>query len=1242
VAEFARRRSCCGGGGLSRLTRAHTKHTTHTQQPDAAPAAPAATPPQPPQPTTLTLTVTKRVAFGQAVKAVGAHPALGAWDVAAAPAGTWAPGDVWSVEVAAPVSGPFKLVVVGGGDGDGGDAEWEAGPDRELPEGAGLAALEWGVTTAAAVVVAEAAAGAPSRAPTPTPNLPSTAATAAWVGPAPVFMQANAHRADRASLGLTWDTSALPPGGPAAALVAGDADAPSWLDKVRLVARVVADGDLSAVGGPPPDKATPPGARRPSLDALACAYVYLTLVARGALPCVEAGGHARPNHAAAAGLKIFRTLEWTAGDAARCDAATRAMALRLHARLPSFDGAFTQATPLTRVRDLAHRNDISQHLKREIKHTIQNKLHRCAGPEDLVATEALLARFIDSAGKGGDYDVPPSFLAEFQTFAAELRAFFNAAGLEEALAALGPSLDDAGRAAIARLLGAKAAADAVAGVDPAVLAAAQGEDVRVKGESEGAGAPSLSTSPLDAALNAAAEALHAATSLRAHLARGLASGLRTDAPDASLAMRQAWRVADVRTEEFVFVTLSWALNLCDASWFGNGSANGNGDSRGAAALARSPDDRWGVPLGLVLLAVRNVGLSGWAPPAECLAVENELAAWVAGGAFSTSRPAALRLRASLERAGRLAGTVCDGLTAALADRADALGAALGVPHRTAGFAEAEVRASVAFQLAKAAAFCCRAARGAAAAASNGPPDSPWSTLVPGSATGTLIEVAHLADAPAAAARAGGGPVVVLARRATGDEEVGSAAGPGGSAIAAVLLLQDIPHLSHLGVRARQVRLPFAACADIGGGCEDDGVDRALVGQAVSVAIAADGTVAVTAGGSGRAAPPPSPGLPTPAPPPPVVDMRATAPVPLADARPETCGPKASACGGLLRAAAASAGAFTAPPGFVLPFGALPAAAQAAGVGRDLAAALADLDAAAAAAVVEGCDPAASADLDAAAARVRAIVAALRPDTAALAAAVASSFPAGSSIDAVAVRSSAAAEDLAGAAAAGLYDSVLGVPVSDGGGLEALAAAVGEVWASLFSRRAVLARAAAAGASSAPQASAAMAVLVQAQAPAALSFILHTADPGGAGPGVLAAEVAVGAGEALASGGVAGSPWRLAVGKGEGGGDATLRSFANLSSALLPAPQRGRNTASSTLTWRTVEYSRHPLSCDAGAVRAVGRALAAAGAALEARAGGVPQDAEGCFGPEALAALAEGSATKVVPVIVQTRPQPGAE
>lgn len=38
------------------------------------------------------------------------------------------------------------------------------------------------------------------------------------------------------------------------------------------------------------------------------------------------------------------------------------------------------------------------------------------------------------------------------------------------------------------------------------------------------------------------------------------SGLRNDAPDAALAMRQRWRLAEVRAEDYAFVLLSRLIN----------------------------------------------------------------------------------------------------------------------------------------------------------------------------------------------------------------------------------------------------------------------------------------------------------------------------------------------------------------------------------------------------------------------------------------------------------------------------------------------------------------------------------------------------------------------------------------------------------------------------------------------------------------------------------------------------------
>lgn len=191
-------------------------------------------------------------------------------------------------------------------------------------------------------------------------------------------------------------------------------------------------------------------------------------------------------------------------------------------RLPSFTEAFTASVPLTRIRDIAHRNDIPSDLKAEIKHTLQNKLHRNAGPEDLVAAELMLQRITANHGQYNE-----SFVNEFKTFIVELRDFFNASSLNDSLAVLAPSLDDANRAMLDRFFAAKAKLDASG-------AAADG--------------------------NTLMDAMHALTTVRALLADGLRSGLRNDAPDSSMAMRQRWRLAEIRCEDYFFVLLSRFVN----------------------------------------------------------------------------------------------------------------------------------------------------------------------------------------------------------------------------------------------------------------------------------------------------------------------------------------------------------------------------------------------------------------------------------------------------------------------------------------------------------------------------------------------------------------------------------------------------------------------------------------------------------------------------------------------------------
>ncbi len=54
--------------------------------------------------------------------------------------------------------------------------------------------------------------------------------------------------------------------------------------------------------------------------------------------------------------------------------------------------------------------------------------------------------------------------------------------------------------------------------------------------------------------------MHAVTTVRALLSSGLSAGLRNDAPDRALVMRQKWRLSEIRAEDYVFMLLSRFIN----------------------------------------------------------------------------------------------------------------------------------------------------------------------------------------------------------------------------------------------------------------------------------------------------------------------------------------------------------------------------------------------------------------------------------------------------------------------------------------------------------------------------------------------------------------------------------------------------------------------------------------------------------------------------------------------------------
>lgn len=122
------------------------------------------------------------------------------------------------------------------------------------------------------------------------------------------------------------------------------------------------------------------------------------------------------------------------------------------------------------------------------------------------------------------------------------------------------------------------------------------------------------------------------------LRRPCLHGRRNDAPDSALVMRQKWRIAEIRLESYAFVLLSRMLNRLS-------------ELGGPSFLARSHEKEWALPIGAVVLALRHMGL-GSVETRECLALEQELAAWQDMGQFHLQSNA-LRLKASVERAQRL-------------------------------------------------------------------------------------------------------------------------------------------------------------------------------------------------------------------------------------------------------------------------------------------------------------------------------------------------------------------------------------------------------------------------------------------------------------------------------------------------------------------------------------------------------------------------------------------------------------
>ncbi|XP_054804581.1 phosphoglucan, water dikinase, chloroplastic isoform X2 [Prosopis cineraria] len=965
-----------------------------------------------------------------------------------------------------------------------------------------------------------------------------------WQGKVASFMQSSEHRNHETE--RKRDFTGLE--GSALKLVEGDQKSRNWWRKLDVVRDII----VESLQG------------EDRLEALIYSAIYLKWINTGQIACFEDGGHHRPNRHAEISRLIFRELE---RHSSRKDASPQEILViqKIHPCLPSFKAEFTASVPLTRIRDIAHRNDIPKDVKLQIKHTIQNKLHRNAGPEDLVATEAMLAKITKHPGEYSE-----AFVEQFKIFHRELKDFFNAGSLAEQLESIRDSLGERDILALNSFLECKKNMDA--------------DSNDIKG---------------DQGITLLFKTMDSLNALREIIMKGLESGLRNDASDTAIAMRQKWRLCEIGLEDYLFVLLSRFLNVLDVMG-GAGWMAANVESKNVNA--------WNDPLGALIIGVHQLKLSSWKPE-ECAAIENELLAWKKRGLSEMEGSEdgktiwALRLKATLDRSRRLTNEYTEELLKIFPEKVQVLGKALGIPENSVRtYTEAEIRASVIFQVSKLCTLLLKAVR--STLGSQG-----WDVLVPGNTLGKLIQVERIV--PGSLPPSTEGPVILVVDKADGDEEVTAA----GRNIVGVILKQELPQLSHLGVRARQEKVVFVTCED-----EENVADiQKLLGTSVRLEASTAGvnlksSSSVDTDGSSFAKIASDDEFPRTE----IPSLSAgrisyanqgvsAGIILLPDAETQTSGAKAAACGRLSSLSRVSdkvysdqgvPASFQVPRGAVLPFGSMELALEQTNSMEAFSYMVEKIETAR----LDG------GELDTLCHQLQELISSLQPPKDIIES-IRRIFPDSARLI---VRSSANVEDLAGMSAAGLYESIPNVSPSIP---TVFGAAVSQVWASLYTRRAVLSRRAA----GVPQKEAAMAVLVQEMLSPDLSFVLHTFSTTNQDHNYVEAEIASGLGETLASG-TRGTPWRISSGKFNG--LVQTLAFANFSEELLV---RGAGPADGEVIRLTVDYSKKPLTVDPVFRRQMGQRLCAVGFFLE-RKFGCPQDVEGCLVGKDI-------------FIVQTRPQP---
>jgi phosphoglucan,water dikinase len=815
--------------------------------------------------------------------------------------------------------------------------------------------------------------------------------------------------------------------------------------------------------------------------------IYLRFLGTGEVVCVEDGRHYRPHHHARMSQEIQEKL------AVLINPENSLVIRKIYPWLPSYDSDFMRSEPLTRIRDIAHRNDIPQDLKKEIKHSLQNKLHRCAGPEDLITTENILRRI---TAPGADYS--PSFVEQFRIFHKELKEFFNARSLEEWLKSLSQSEDTALSDLAQRFLQAK--------------------------------------KKTEEKLEHYIVLFKLLTELR-----DLIQSLPGDRADART---QKVIMTDIELEDYAFVLLSKMINQLEAS---------------------KEEVHWKLALYGLALTVHNLRLSGVSYE-QCRAIEAALRQRY--DVFDPSaRTQLLIVKATLDRCRLLAEEYSNRVMNLFFEKADILGRSLGVPdHALRVYCEGDIRGNIVFQLSKLVSWLLKKIREEADL-------PPWDIIVPGTKAGfltiaeSLPQVAEISE-----------EIIVLLKRAQGDEEIPRH-------VKAIILCHELPHLSHLAVRARQKGVVLVTC-------EDENILSTVEsssGASMTVQAAPDGVVIKT--GSFE-----------------VIedkDVKKHKNLSIADVdmggdsyvlslgeiTSQRCGSKAQGAKKLYDLSCETNSGFKVPMSAAIPFSTMEHALNKAPSIKteyeDIVKALSNS---------KQCD---ERNLK----RMIELVEAL-PLDGEIRRSVEDIFQ---NNERLMVRSSANCEDLEEMAGAGLYTSVPTVPACE------VEEALKKVWASLWSRRAVLSR----NNSHVPHDKVHMAVLIQEMITPDYSFIIHTVNPISGNHSECYIELALGLGETLASGAMRGVPYRMVCDKKSG--KVTMLAFASFSNALWPDTETG-------ISMTTVDYSRVALTNDPQVRNKLGKRLAQISHFVET-ALDKPQDIEGVITGNEI-------------YLVQTRPQQG--